>query len=391
MAIVLAGCANLEMGLASLPLPAPVAGGPNYAVIAVFSNALNLPAKAKVKFFGADIGEVDSMWAQDFNAHVKLRIRADIRLHVGATAELRSATPLGDIFVAIKPDPRQTPDAALINNGDTIPLNSTGAQATVEQLLASMALLVNGGTVRNLVNMLNGAGQAVGGRGEKLGQLLQQSTTLLSTMTARSQQIDAALRQTSELAATIAARRDTLQQSLTTVAPAMSVIADNTDQIADLIDGVARITAQLSRLPSIQGTDTRSLAADINHLARAFNDVSQDPSVSLTPLLRLIGLAMRATNSTAAHASATVAKLALVPWPDKNYPGDPGFHWTDGTDYHQMIGSLRYEWNLLLDKIYGAQRPSFAYPAPGPLPPTGDGPDITNAPDESLPQAGLGG
>ena len=40
------------------------AGGQSYALTAVFSDALNLPAKAKVKLYGADIGEVESIRAQ---------------------------------------------------------------------------------------------------------------------------------------------------------------------------------------------------------------------------------------------------------------------------------------------------------------------------------------
>jgi len=356
---LLAGCAT---GLDTLPLPAPEAGGQSYALTAVFSNALNLPAKAKVKLNGADIGEVDSIWAENFTAHVKLRIRADVPLRVGSSAELRSATLLGDVFVQIRPDPQQAPDTPLLRNGDTIPLESTAAAPTVEELLNSMALLVNGGAVRYLVSVLNGAGQAVGGRGEKVSMLLQRSRSLLSRMTARSKQLDTALRRTAELAATMSARRDTLNESLTAGAPAMAVIADNTARLADLADGVARITRQLSRFPSIRGTDTRSVVADINHLAAVFNDISVDPDLSLMPFNRLIGLWMHATNSTSGHADVAIAKLALVPWPDKNYPGDPGFHGPDGTDWHLMVGSLRYEWNLLLDKIYGAQRWNPAAP-----------------------------
>lgn len=74
------------------------------------------------------------------------------------------------------------------------------------------------------------------------------------------------------------------------------------------------------------------------------------------PFNRLIGVLMHSLNSTAIHGVGNIEKLTLVPWPDLNYPGDPGFHWSDGTDWHLMIGSIRYEWNLLLDKIYGAQR-----------------------------------
>ena len=223
-------------------------------------------------------------------------------------------------------------------------------------------MLVNGGSVRQLISIVNGAGHAVGGRGEKVGLLLKQSRTLLSRMTARSQQLDTALRRTSELAATMAARRDTLDDSLTAAAPAMAVIADNSTRLADLADSVARITRQLSRFPSVRGNDTRSLTADLNHLAAVFNDISVDPDLSLFPFNRLIGLLMHATNATAGHADLTVAKLTGGPWPGKNYPGDPDLHWPDGTDWHLMVGSLRYEWNLLLDKIYGPRRWNPAAP-----------------------------
>ncbi|MEZ0365259.1 MlaD family protein [Mycobacterium sp. pUA109] len=350
---LLAGCAA---GLDNLPLPAPEAGGQSYTLTAVFTNALNLPAKAKVKLYGADIGEVDSISAQNFTAHVNMRIRADVPLRAGSTAELRSPTLLGDVFVQIRSDPHQAADAALLRDGDTIPLKSTAAAPTVEELLNSMAMLVNGGTVRHLVSLLNGTGRAVGGRGEKLGSMLHQTTTLLSRMTTRSDQLNSALRRTSELAAAMSARRDTLDASFTAAAPAIAVIADNAARLADLADAVARTTRQLSRFPSFQGTDTRSLTADINELAAVFNEISLDPNLSLTSFNRMIGLIIKITNATSLHASAEISKLTLVPWPDKNYPGDPGFHWTDGTDWHLMIGSLRYEWNLLLDRIYGAQR-----------------------------------
>jgi virulence factor Mce-like protein len=359
MITLLAGCA---VGLDRIPMPAISTGSHSYSLTAIFANALNLPAKAKVRLFGADIGEVESITAQNFTAHVTMRIRSDVPLHVGATAELRSATVLGDIFIQIRPGAHQELDGALLRDGDTIPLTSTAAAPTVEDLLDSMALLINGGAVRSLVSVINGAGRAVGGRGEKVDILLQQSRELLSRLTARSKQLDIALRRTAELAGTMSERRDTLDRSLTAAAPAMAVIADNTTRLADLADAAARITRQLARFPSIQGTDTRSTIADINHLAAVFNDIAVDPNLSLYPLNRLIGIMMHSTSSTALHGTADLAKLSLVPWPDKNYPGDPEFHWPDGTDWHLMVGSLRYEWNLLLDKIYGAQRWNPAAP-----------------------------
>ncbi|MGH3678637.1 MAG: MlaD family protein [Mycobacterium sp.] len=355
MITLLTGCAT---GLETLPLPAPGGTANTYSLTAAFSNALNLPAKAKVKLNGADIGEVDSIRAQHFTAYVKMRIRADVALHAGSTAELRSATPLGDIFVAIRPAPNQIADAALLRDGDTIALDSTAAAATVEELLSSAALLVNGGAIRQLTSIINGAGSAVGGRGGEVAKLLHESSTLISRLNARSAQIQTALRSTSELAKTLSANQSTLNEAIAAGGPATSVIADNTAQLADLIDGLARITGQLSRFPSLQGTDTRSLIADINNLSGAFNDISTDPNLSMMALNRLIGIFMKFTNGTSAHANLEVPQLAIGAWPDMNFPGDSGFHMPDGTDWHAMVGSLRYEWNLLLSRTFGAQRDS---------------------------------
>jgi virulence factor Mce-like protein len=350
--MLLAGCAT---GLDSLPLPAPGRTGDSISVTAVFANALNLPAKAKVKLNGANIGEVESIRAQDYTAHVTMRISADVPLNEGATAELRSATPLGDVFVAIRPDPNQDPVAPPLRDGSMIALNSTSAAATIEDVLGSAALLVNGGAIRHLVTVVNGAGSAVGGRGEKVAALLRNSNTLIKRLNARTAQIEGALRSTSDLAAALSAREDTLNKAISAAGPGMSTIRANTTQLADLVDAVARITNQLNRFPSMQGTDTRSLIADLNRLAAMFNDSALDPNISWDGWNRIIGIIVKSASGANAHAAADVAQLALGSLPDMNWPGDPAFHGPDGTDWHAMIGSLRYQWNLLLSKVYGPE------------------------------------
>ena len=98
--VLMTGCAA---GLDSVPLPSPGSRGGTYDLNAVFTDALNLPSKAKVRLYGADIGEVTSIEAVDFTAKVSMRIRHDVPLPAGSTAELRSATPLGDVFLQIRP------------------------------------------------------------------------------------------------------------------------------------------------------------------------------------------------------------------------------------------------------------------------------------------------
>ena len=243
--LLTAGCA--APGLDSVPLPAPSLGDRSFAITATFANALNLPAKAKVRIGGADVGEVESMKAVDYTALVTLRVREGVRIPVGSTAELRTATPLGDVFVAIKPPPNT--GAGVLKDGDTLGLDSTAAAATVEDVLSSAAILVNGGAVRNLTKVVNGFGKAAGGNGAVLRDLVDQSNQATATLDGRSEQIRGALDDLSKLAATLNARKQSLDDLLEAAPPALDAV--DTTQLVSTIDQIGRISGQLAKLPSV--------------------------------------------------------------------------------------------------------------------------------------------
>ncbi|MGB0971924.1 MAG: MlaD family protein, partial [Mycobacterium sp.] len=124
-AMVTTGC---SLGLGDLPLPAPgVGAGGGYTVTAVFANALNLPAEARVKLSGADVGTLRSLVAKNYTAVAELEIKDGVQIPADSTIELRSATPLGDVFIAINPPVPAKPGAPLLQNGDTIGLDGTSA------------------------------------------------------------------------------------------------------------------------------------------------------------------------------------------------------------------------------------------------------------------------
>lgn len=265
------GCGT--SGLDSLPLPAPGIGSGGYLITAVFANALNLPGHAKVKLSGADIGQMESMIARNYTAVTTLRIMDGVRIPVGSTAELRSATPLGDVFVAIKPPVPVDQSAPLLKGGDAIGLESTTSAATVESVLSSAALLVNGGAVQNFTNIVNGAGKATGDQGKAFGKLINQSNDLLAKLNARSGEIETALRETSRLADQLDSRSAALTDVLNAAGPATDTLVDNTSQIADLVEQLGATSRQLARFPSIAGTDDsgHSFIKDANILAGAWN------------------------------------------------------------------------------------------------------------------------
>ncbi len=116
-AVLVGSLTSCSMGLDRIPLPAPGGARGTYTISATFENALNLPFKAKVRMAGANIGEVESMSAQGYTAVVAMRIDSEVRIPVGTEAELRSATPLGDVFVSLKPPAAVAPGGRCCNPG----------------------------------------------------------------------------------------------------------------------------------------------------------------------------------------------------------------------------------------------------------------------------------
>lgn len=344
-----------SVGLGELPLPAP-GGGDGYTVQADFANALNLPAKAKVRLLGADIGEVAEMSVRDYTAVVTLRIDRAVQLPLGTRAELRTATPLGDVFVSLTPPEDVTAATPLLSEGDRLAGESTASAATIEELLSTAALLVNGGAIRNLTTLVNGLGDAVGDRGEELAALIDQSTRVVRTLAARSEDIRATLADIDALARTLDAQRAGIDGLIAAAGPALDTMDAHATEALTLVRKVEEISARLATLPGLDGEQTTGMVADINRIAAGLSDAATRPDASLAALNAMLGPIISVTTSTSANVDADFQDLALGYLPDPNHPGDPESRLPDLTDWAAFIGTFTYTLLKLQDKITGGAR-----------------------------------
>ncbi|MCX4095209.1 MlaD family protein [Nocardia sp. alder85J] len=354
LALAAAGCS--AGGLDQVPLPAPSIGH-SYRLTATFANALNLPAKAPVKVNGADVGQVESMRARDYAAVVTVRVRSEVSLPVGTTAELRSATPLGDVFIALTPPDQAVTGGPVLHDGDSIPQSATAAAATIEEVLTRAALLVNGGVIRDLTKVINGAGTELDGRGDRLGDLIAQTTDLVRKLAARSDQIRTAVHDAAALTDTVAGQQSTLNDAVAAAGPALDAIGSNTRNIVDLVGRLSRISALLEKFPSINGTGKRSIITDLNNLAAGMNTAANDPRANLDSLNQTFAIVgAKVGNSTGASADADIIQLAVGAGPDPNFPGTPEARVPDQTDWANFVGSLAYTLGRLHDRVIGPGR-----------------------------------
>ncbi|WP_174187838.1 MlaD family protein [Nocardia barduliensis] len=355
-AAVLVTTSGCSVGLGDLPLSAPGSGESGYTIRASFANALNLPEKAKVRLAGADVGEVADMSVADYTALVTLRIRADVALPVGTRAQLRTATPLGDVYVALDAPADVSPATASMRDGDTIPVQSTSAAATVEELLTTASLLVNGGAIRNLTSVVNGLGRSVGDRGDHVGALLDQSTELVTALAARSDDIRVALAETNRLVAELAAQRGVIDDFVRVAGPAAATIEGSAQQALALIRQVDEISAQLAKFPVLRGGEIGGLIANLDRISAGLNDAVLNPGASLAALNALLPSVVKLTSGTSAHGNVDLEDFAVGALPDPFHEADPGSRVPDASDWQALVGSLTYTLLTLRERVLGPGR-----------------------------------
>jgi len=325
LAVPLLGAALAGCGISATDLPIPGGGveGPSYLLNAVFADALNLPDGAHVKLNGDDIGRVDRIAAKDYTAQVAMSVRQDVQLPQGTTAELRQATPLGEVFVAIHP-PAGPSAGPPLHEGDTIELPATEAAASVEDLLASLSSLVNGGGLAQLQTIVHELNAATDGRSVQIAHVLGQTTTIMATLNARTQDIDRILAASQRLTDTLVARRDTTDKAFADLTPAIKVLADQTDRFTKTLDSAGKLSDRGDDLLDESGSDIRRLTRDIGPVLDGFANLGPNLAPSLRNIVAFGKVVEQITKGESAAANVNLTLLPLpiaIPMPGDNLPG----------------------------------------------------------------------
>lgn len=164
LAAVLLGAGACSFDPASIPIPGTTVSGPTYRVGIEFENALNLPARAKVLANGALVGNLRSVSVVDpssgRNGYVlaDVEIKNSVQLPTTTSAQLRQATILGDVYIALLTPPAGFDD--IIEHNGTIPLGRTKPALQIEDAMSGMATFINGGAIhqfQDIVNRMNSA------------------------------------------------------------------------------------------------------------------------------------------------------------------------------------------------------------------------------------------
>lgn len=130
-------------------------------VVALFQDASPLIEGNDVEVAGVPVGTVKEMKVREGKAAVTLEMnRSALPIHTDATAKVRPATLLGERVVELV---RGSPDAPVLTDGGTIPVEQTGRSTELDQILNT----VDAPTGQGLAALVTVLGQGLRGNGAK--------------------------------------------------------------------------------------------------------------------------------------------------------------------------------------------------------------------------------
>ncbi|AEF39616.1 Putative Mce family protein [Hoyosella subflava DQS3-9A1] len=144
------GCA---LDPSAVPMPGTSVQGETYPLRVEFANTLNLPARAKVTYGGIQIGTlrqltlIDPSDSREGYVVADLEISESVMLPVTTSAQLRQATILGDIYIALVAPPHDATD--LLAPGGTIPVEQSVPAVQIEDVMAGISTFVGGGAFKH--------------------------------------------------------------------------------------------------------------------------------------------------------------------------------------------------------------------------------------------------
>jgi phospholipid/cholesterol/gamma-HCH transport system substrate-binding protein len=216
-----------------LPIPGAYSPHAAYRIKIQFSSVLNLPARAKVDSGGVQIGVLDHVQLDGTTAVAYVDISGDTTLPGNTRAELRQATPLGDIYIALVP-PADRP-AAVLRDGDTIPLGNTAPADNVEDLLRSLSNLVSGGAIGTLQSTVVNLNKAFPKDPAELTRYQQTIAGVLNDLAANQDTMDGILSSMENITTNLAANTPVFNRLVTEGPPKLEGLSAITLAILNVV------------------------------------------------------------------------------------------------------------------------------------------------------------
>jgi phospholipid/cholesterol/gamma-HCH transport system substrate-binding protein len=275
----------------------------------------NMQQNTRVRVGDINVGTVTKIERQGWHALLTMRIDGDVNLPANATATIGQTSLLGSTHVELAPPTDAPPDGRL-HDGSLIPLSHSGAYPTTEQTLAAVSLLLNGGGVGQLQDIVQTFSTALRGREQDLRSLIEQLNKFVTDVDGQTSDIISAVESLNRVVGKIAGQKPVLDRALKTIPDAVAVLKDERTKLTAVIDQLGKFSA---------------LAAD---------SVTQTKASLVTELHQIVPV-LKSLADAGPALTRSLSALATFPFPFENME----------KIFHGDYGNLSATFDLTLSRL----------------------------------------
>lgn len=268
-------------GIESVQMPGGAGRGDGAFTITVeMPDVTTISVNSPVLVGDVEVGRITAITLQDWHARVRIALDGDVDLPANATATIGQTSLLGSQHIALAP-PESGADTAPLADGAVIPLARAARYPTTEQTLSALSLLVNGGGLAQVGDIIHGANDILGGRTGELRTLLRRLTTLTETIDRRRTAITTALSGLDRIAGTMATENRTLDTAIHRITPAVRQLSQRRGTLDDALTALDKFGTAANDLITRSADDLEANIAALHPTPKALADTGKSLTNSL--------------------------------------------------------------------------------------------------------------
>ncbi len=274
MALLATGCSF--GGVNSLSLPGTVGTGSDAAKYHVMiANVGSLESKSPVMIGDVVVGAVGRMVVDNWHANVEISVEPGVAIPANAVATVGQTSLLGSMHLALDPPIGQQPSGRL-QPGATIGLNDSSTYPSTEQTLSSLSVVVNGGGLGQIGDIVREFNAAVGGRETQMRDLLLRLNDFVGVLDSQRADINASIDSLNRLSGTFAGQSEVLARALERIPPALDVLTRERPRLTAALDKLRVFSDTATGLINDTQADLLRNLNNLEPTLKALSDVGDD-------------------------------------------------------------------------------------------------------------------
>src|SRR4029079_466279 len=213
-------------------------------------------------------------------------VRRSVKLPDDAVATIRQTSLLGEKFVSLAPPSSGSTSDGRLSDGDRIPLDRSGRNPEVEEVLGALSLLLNGGGVAQLKTISAELNSALAGREGNVRSVLDQLDTFMGQLDTNKDQIVRGIESLNRLAIALNKQKPAITQALDQLPRAVASINRQRDDLVKMLKALSNLSGVGTQVIRDSKTATigslRALAPTLTKLAEAGDALPKSLQVFLT-------------------------------------------------------------------------------------------------------------